>query len=72
MDRAVRNKIDRFLKEYQYVKTSLTGNDLKKAGVAPGKKFKDVLDQVLYEKLDGKLKSRREELVLVDKIAKKL
>ncbi len=72
VDRAVRNKIDRFLKEYQYVKTSLTGNDLKKAGVAPGKKFKDVLDQVLYEKLDGKLKSRREELVLVDKIAKKL
>jgi len=40
----------------------LNGEDLKNLGIAPGKIFKRILDDLLEAKLDGRVKSKKEEI----------
>ena len=57
-----RRRIMAFMEKYSEVKLHLRGEDLKKEGVKPGPHFKDIIEKALYAKLDGKIKTKAEEL----------
>jgi len=60
-----RHHIHLFLNKFRYIKPVLTGDDLKRMGIAPGPQIKEIL-QLLHEaRLDGKVKSKQGEEDLV-------
>jgi tRNA nucleotidyltransferase (CCA-adding enzyme) len=60
-----------FLNRLSKVKLSLTGDDLKALGYAPGPQFRDILKALLKARLDGTVKSKEEEIqFVVDNYAK--
>lgn len=60
-----RQHIQLFLNKLRYIKPSLTGDDLKSMGIAPGPRIKEIL-QLLHEaRLDGKVTSKQGEEELV-------
>ena len=60
--RIVMDRIDRFLKEYDFVKLTINGNVLKALGIPPGKAMGGILKVLLYTKVDGLIKTRDDEL----------
>ncbi len=67
----VKERISSFFKDYNEVKLKIGGRELKKLGLLPGPAFKRILEKILYTKLDGKLKSRTDELNLARKLIEK-
>ena len=65
-----KKRISAFFTKYNSIRLSITGTDLKRTGLAPGPKYKKILDKVLYAKLDGKVKSRQDEIRLARKLIK--
>jgi len=65
-----RQYIQTFLTKLRYIKSSLTGNDLKKIGIAPGPRMKEILQQLHEARLDGKVTSKQEEIELVKGLEK--
>ena len=59
------DRIRRYLLTWSKVKTEIGGKELKELGVKPGPLFKDILEKVLLAKMDGRVKTKEEELVLV-------
>lgn len=57
----LRGKINNYLK-VKKIKPFITGNDLKKSGVKPGRKFKYLLKKMLNLQLDKKIKCRKEAI----------
>ncbi len=55
-----------FLNVLRHVKPGLTGEDLKKMGVAPGPRVSKLLDLLREARLDGKVSSRKGEEGLVE------
>ncbi len=63
--------VKNFLLHYNGIRIASTGEDLKRIGIMPGPRYKDILRSVLYAKLDHKLKTKEEELdYLKDKLLK--
>ena len=60
-ERIIRD-ISRFYTKLRHVRPAVSGNDLKQMGLAPGPRYREILDRVLDEKLNGRLNSREEEL----------
>ena len=61
-----RHHIQLFLDKFRYVKPALTGDDLKRMGVAPGPNIKEIL-QLLHEaRLDKKITTKQGEEGLVN------
>ncbi len=58
----VADRIDRFLKEYDFVKLTIDGDVLKTLGIPPGKGLGEILKTLLYAKVDGLIKTREDEL----------
>jgi len=56
------SRIRNFILEYNKIKIHLRGQDLKNLGLKPGPQFKKILDKVLYAKIDGKIKTKKNEL----------
>lgn len=63
-----KSRIFLFFNRYNGTRLNITGKDLKAIGLAPGPKYKNILDKILYAKLDGKVKNKQEELMLAKKI----
>jgi len=60
-----RQRLQLFVDKLRYIKPALTGDDLKRMGIPPGPRIKEIL-QLLHEaRLDGKVTSRRDEKGLV-------
>jgi len=68
----VKNRISRFFTSYNSARLFITGKDLKESGIAPGPKYKEILLKTLYEKIDGKLKSKEEELEYARNVSKNI
>lgn len=66
----VKKRINSFFKDYDKAKIRLGGSELKGLGISPGPRFKRILDKVLYARIDGKLKSKAEELEFARKLIK--
>jgi tRNA nucleotidyltransferase (CCA-adding enzyme) len=64
------SRIKDFLREYNGTRTAIKGDDIKALGLKPSKRFKLILQKVLYRKIDGKLRTKRDELEYVRKLIK--
>jgi tRNA nucleotidyltransferase (CCA-adding enzyme) len=62
---AVKENIHQYLTKLRYVKSALTGEDLKKMGLAPGPRISETLERLRVARLDGEVTDRREEERLV-------
>ena len=61
----VRQRLELYLSTLRFVETSLSGNDLKKMGVAEGKRMGALLKALKEARLDGKVTTREGERKLV-------
>jgi tRNA nucleotidyltransferase (CCA-adding enzyme) len=69
-DEAVKKAISNFYTHQRSVKPYLRGRDLVKIGLAPGPVFSRLLKEVLNARLNGAVKTKKEELVFAEKWAK--
>lgn len=58
----VKQGISLFLNELRIVTGKINGNDLIALNIPTGPHYKEILDAALYARLDGKIKSREDEL----------
>ena len=61
----VKRSISNYVTRLRYIDTSVKGKDLKKMGLDPGPIYREILQAVLDAKLNGKLKTRNDELDFV-------
>lgn len=64
-DETRRSRIIQYVAEWQKVKTCTTGADLKSAGLPPSPRYRDLLRQLLYARLDGRIRNDDEERALL-------
>lgn len=62
----------RFFTRLKSIKVEITGEDLKSLNYKPSKDFKVVFDGIMQAKIDGKIHSREEEIILAQKILAEL
>jgi tRNA nucleotidyltransferase (CCA-adding enzyme) len=60
--KAVKKSISHYFTDLRRTELSLKGRDLKKMGLKPGPAYRQVLSAVLDARLDGTLKSRKDEM----------
>jgi len=60
-----RAKIAEYLANYRNVTIRTTGDDLKQLGLKPGPRYQELLDKLLAAKLDGKIRTKRDEKALL-------
>ena len=56
--------IKKFLRDYDGAHLYITGDDLHRLGIAPGPDYRRILNKVLEAKLNGKVKTKKEELAM--------
>lgn len=61
----IKKAISHYFTKLRYINTSVTGKDLIKMGIKPGPIYREILESVLEAKLNGRLKTRGEELLFV-------
>jgi tRNA nucleotidyltransferase (CCA-adding enzyme) len=61
----VKRSISNYFTRLRYIHTVISGKDLKKIGIEPGPVFREILQAVLEAKLNGKLKTKSDELDFV-------
>lgn len=64
----IQKHIGDFFEIYNSIRLCVSGHDLNKSGIKPGPIYQKVLKQILNAKLDGMIKTREEELGLLEKI----
>ena len=57
-----KRRIKKFFTDYNGVKLKIKGDDIIAEGLKPGPRYKKILSQVLHKKLDGRLKTKKDEL----------
>jgi tRNA nucleotidyltransferase (CCA-adding enzyme) len=60
-----RRHLETFNSKLRYIKPALSGDDLLKMGIPQGTQIKEILARLLEARLDGKVKSKREEVEMV-------
>lgn len=63
--------VEKFLTTLKDIKVLITGKDLIELGYIPSPKFAKIFDAILKEKLNGKLKTKEDEINFLKKKAKK-
>jgi tRNA nucleotidyltransferase (CCA-adding enzyme) len=66
-DEEVKKFISVYFTQLQGVRIMISGRDLKKLGLQPGPRYKEILDRVLRARLDNEVESRDDELALARK-----
>jgi tRNA nucleotidyltransferase (CCA-adding enzyme) len=61
----LRQKIWRYLRDWQWIKPLLTGADLIQLGYQPGPQFKTILEIILAATLDGEIQTRTEAIASI-------
>jgi len=61
-------RITDFLAEHSRIRNKINGDDLKKLGLKPGPLYAKLLKKVLHRKIDGGLKTKKDELNFVKRI----
>ncbi len=57
-----KNRIDAFWKKYDKIELSINGTDLKEMGIPEGEQIRIILNRILLKKVDGKIRTREQEL----------
>jgi len=63
--KAIKRAISQYFTQLRFTEISITGKDLKKKGLAPGPIYKEILEAVLDAKLNGRLKTKKDEQAFV-------
>jgi tRNA nucleotidyltransferase (CCA-adding enzyme) len=63
---AVRNKIKNYMETWKHIKPITTGHRLKQLGLAPGPKYREILQRLKDAWLDGEVSSEEEENNLLE------
>ena len=66
----VKRAISQYITSLRYIRISLRGRDIKEMGLTPGPIYRQVLHSVLEAKLDGKLKTKKDEVQFVKQYLK--
>jgi len=66
----IRRRVVDFLSKYNGMRLRIRGEDLKDLGMAPGPEFTKILEKTLYAKLDGRVKTKKDELRFAQRLAK--
>lgn len=66
-----RNRIRDFFEKHNGLRISIKGGDIKALGLKPGPQFKKILEKTLYKKIDGALKTHKDELEYAKKLIKR-
>jgi len=66
-----RTRTKDYLVKLRREKLEISGQDLKKTGLLPGPRYRKVLRRVLLARLDGEVRSRRDELALARRLIDK-
>jgi tRNA nucleotidyltransferase (CCA-adding enzyme) len=66
-----KSRIKKFFIGYNGTKLKISGDDLIREGVSPGPSYKDILRRMLRAKVDGKLRTKKDEMMFLRKILKK-
>ena len=66
----VKRAISQYITALRYIRISLRGKDIKQMGLTPGPIYREVLHSVLEAKLDGKLKTKTDEVQFVKQYLK--
>jgi tRNA nucleotidyltransferase (CCA-adding enzyme) len=69
-DEKIKKAISNFYTHQRNIKPCIQGRDLLKIGLQPGPVFSTILNQVLNAKLDGQLKTKKEEIKFAADYAK--
>lgn len=64
----VRQRIHLYISSLKKIKVEITGEDLKKLGLKPGPIYKEIFRDILYNKLDGNIKTKSDEIDYVKKV----
>ncbi|MEW5807486.1 MAG: CBS domain-containing protein [Acidobacteriota bacterium] len=67
----LKKSLTKFLLHFRNLDLEIDGNDLKALGLLPGPEYSRIFNLVLLAKVDGKVKSRRDELALAKHLIKK-
>jgi len=67
-DKLVKKRVKDFLSKYNGTQLRIGGDDLKNLGIKPGPEFTRILKRTLYAKIDGKLKTKKNELEFAKKL----
>ena len=62
---AVQKAISNYFTQLRQITTSIRGKDLRRIGVKPGPVYREILDATLNAKLNGRIKTRSDELNFV-------
>jgi tRNA nucleotidyltransferase (CCA-adding enzyme) len=65
---AVRKAISHYCVHLRFVRPLLKGQDLKTLGLAPGPRYRRILDDLLNARLNGRVESREDEIALARKL----
>ncbi len=65
------SRIRDFLEKYNGVRIKIKGDDIKTLGLMPSPDFKRILKKVLYKRIDGDLKTKKDELAYAASFIKK-
>lgn len=65
--KSARRRIRRHLSRLIFTEIGIDGTNLKKLGIPPGPVYREILDRLLAQKLDGRLRSRKSQLEWVKK-----
>ena len=57
----ISRRLNRFVTRDRHVTTTVNGNSLKELGLRPGPQFRTILDQLLDERLDGRISAAAQE-----------
>jgi len=71
-DKSLRKSIKYFLKHLVNIRLKVKGRDLKKRGVIPSRLYSKILKRLLDEKIDNSLSTKKEELLVLDRIVGKI
>lgn len=65
----IQQRIESYLSNLRHIQPSLTGEDLMRMGIASGPRIKEVLSILREARLDGKVRSREEEIEFVKNLS---
>lgn len=69
-EEALKRRVSDFVRVYNCVRLCISGDDLCRMGLEPGPRYQQLLNKVLSARLNGRVRNRRQELVLIGKLMK--
>jgi tRNA nucleotidyltransferase (CCA-adding enzyme) len=61
----VRQRLDLYQRKLRHVRPLVTGDDLRRMGIQPGRIYREILDRLRAAQLDGDISTREEEAAII-------